>query len=51
MPPSEHLFDTEVMDREPVEHAPDQWRDDFNGHYINQTGRPDIPVTVHVRWF
>ena len=37
------------MDRQPVEHAPDQWRGEFNGHHIAH-GKPPIPVTVHVEW-
>ncbi|HEX2361025.1 MAG TPA: hypothetical protein VHI11_03020 [Jiangellaceae bacterium] len=37
------------MDREPVEHAPEVWRGEFNGHYIEHN-KPPIPVTVRVEW-
>jgi hypothetical protein len=43
------LFDTGGVDRQPVEHAPDKWRGEFNGHHIAH-GKPPIPVTVHVEW-
>jgi hypothetical protein len=38
------------MDRQPIEHKPDRWRGGYEGHYVNHTGRPDIPVRVRVRW-
>jgi hypothetical protein len=43
------LFDTDGVDRQPVEHAPDKWRGEFNGHHIAH-GKPPIPVTVRVEW-
>ena len=44
-----HMFDTEYVDRQPVEHAPEVWRGEFVGHYIEHD-KPPIPVTVHVEW-
>ena len=38
-----------MVDRQPVEHAPDQWRGELDGHYIRHDGNP-IPVTAHVTW-
>lgn len=38
------------MDRQPIEHEPDRWRGGYDGQYIDHSGRPDLPVTVHVRW-
>jgi hypothetical protein len=35
------------VDRPPVEHAPDEWRDEFVGHYIEHD-KPPIPVRAHV---
>jgi hypothetical protein len=43
------MFDTEYVDRQPVEHAPEVWRGEFVGHYIEHD-KPPIPVTVHVEW-
>jgi hypothetical protein len=43
------VFDTVDVDRQPVEHAPDLNRGEFNGHYIEHN-KPPIPVTVHVEW-
>jgi hypothetical protein len=37
------------VDRQPVEHAPDLWRGEYEGHYFRHDGEP-IPVTVKVRW-
>ena len=36
------------MDRHPVEHVPDKWRGEYDGHYIKHDG--NIPVTVKVTW-
>jgi hypothetical protein len=43
------VFDTVGVDRQPVEHAPDKWRGELDGHHIAH-GKPPIPVTVHVEW-
>jgi hypothetical protein len=45
----EHSFDTGWVDRQPVEHVPDQWRGELEGLYVRHGGDP-IPVTVHVQW-
>jgi hypothetical protein len=37
------------MDRQPVEHAPDKWRGEYDSHYIEHD-KPPIPVRVHVEW-
>ena len=37
------------MDRQPVEHRPDKWRGEYDGHHIRYGGDP-IPVTVKVTW-
>jgi hypothetical protein len=38
------------VDRHPLEQKPDLWAGGYEGHYINHSGRPDIRVTVRVRW-
>jgi hypothetical protein len=43
------LFDSGRMDRQPVEHKPDQWRGEYDGHSFRHDGEP-IPVTVTVTW-
>jgi hypothetical protein len=45
----EQLFDTGCVDRQPVEHVPDQWRGELDGLHIRYDGDP-IPVTVRVQW-
>jgi hypothetical protein len=37
------------VDRQPVEHVPDQWRGEVEGLHIRYDGDP-IPVTVRVQW-
>jgi hypothetical protein len=43
------VFDTGCVDRQPVEHVPDQWRGEVDGHHIRY-GLDPIPVTVRVQW-
>jgi hypothetical protein len=35
-----HVFDTADMDGQPVEHAPDKWRGEFEGDDIRHNGDP-----------
>jgi hypothetical protein len=37
------------VDRRPIEHEPDKWRGELDGHHIRRDGDP-IPVTVKVTW-
>jgi hypothetical protein len=38
-----------MYDRQPVEHVPDRWRGELDGHHIRY-GRDPIPVTVRIQW-